>query len=211
MMEFRNIKQALVDTLGAGAAGAFDVIGYQKKNKSADAIKTNRLVQVYYERGDFPKSGSGLTGPKNHEMSFNIDLTVSETAEADIATLSNPASTPAQRQTALAGVALATERADSQLDELIDLVYQILMSSVNLDLGLAKGTFGSRWVTEIKKDTTIEDSGFAVKTAGLKYTCEAMEEVGEDAGTTPATPTYDTTLDIDGDDVEQTGVTVENL
>jgi hypothetical protein len=209
-MKFRDIKQALVDTLGAGAAGNFNVIGYQRQTKSSETINQNRLVQVYYSRGEFPKSGGRLIGPKNHDMTFVVEMTVSASAEADLATLNDAGSTALQRQTALANVRTAAEKADNEIDELIDLVYQILNDGQNLDLGLTKGTFGSRWVPSAQKDTTIEEGQFVVKTAQMQYTCKTDEAVTGETPTTPATITYDSQIDLDGDDVEKTGVTVEN-
>lgn len=210
MMTFRTIKKALITTVDAEAAGNFTVIGHERQKKSAAAINKIRHVQIYYTLGQFRSTGGTLRGPKSHDMSFNIDLTVSASAKVDLATLENSASTPEQKAVALAGVQEATNEADDLLDELIDLVYQILMDSRNMNLGLAKGTFSNRWITDIKKDTTIDEGGFAVKTAQLIYTCNAKEDVPGETGTTPATPTYDTTIDIDGDDTEKTGVTVIN-
>jgi hypothetical protein len=209
MMKFREIKQALVDTIGDAANGRFVVIGYQRQTKSSESVNQNRLVQVYYFRGELPKSGGRLTGPKNHEMTFNIDMTVSASAEADLATLNDAGSTAAQRQTALANIKTAAEKADDELDELIDIIFQILYDGRNLDLGLTRGAFGSRWVPEIQKNTTIEEGQFVLKTAMLQYTCKTDEEVTGAVPTQPATVTFDTTVDIDGDDVEKTGVTVE--
>lgn len=210
MMEFRTIKQAIIDTLSAAAAGRFVVIGHQRQKKSAETINANRLVQVYYTTGQFPKSGGKQIGSKAHDMKFNIDLTVSESAEGDISTLGNPASTALQRQTALAAVQEATDKADSQIDDLIDIIFQILMDARNIDLGLTKGTFADRWITTVQKDTTIEEGGFAVKTANIQYTCKTDEDIVGDTGTAISPDIYDATIDIDGDGVEKTGVTVTN-
>ncbi len=210
MMEFRTIKAALITTLGNYAAGRFVTIGYQRQTKSADTINDNRLVQVYYSSGDVPKSGGRLTGPKIHEMTFNLDMTVSASAKADLAVLQNPNSTAGERSTALAGVQTAGNQADDLLDELIEIIFQILYDGRNLNLGLTAGSFGSRWIGKIQKDLTIEDGQFVVKTAQMQYTCKTSEQVPGDVGNTPATVTIDTTMDIDGDDDQKTGVTVEN-
>jgi hypothetical protein len=209
-MKFQTIKAAMVATLGAAQGTNFQTIGYQRKNKSAEDINQKKMVQVYYSSGDFPLSGGTQKGPKSHDISFNIDMTVAVSAEADLTVLNNPASTPAERASALAGVLTASEKADNELDELIEIVYQILMDARNMWLGLAKGYFASRYITRVQKDQTLEEGKFAVKTAQMIYTCNADEDVPGDTGTPVTNPEYDTTVDINDDDVEKTGGIVQN-
>jgi len=45
-------------------------------------------------------------------------------------------------------------------------------------------------------------------TGSMDYTCQMIEEITGDTGTAIVSPGYEQTLDIDGDDVEKTGVTV---
>ena len=209
-MKFQTIKAAMVETLGAAQGNNFQTIGYQRKNKSGEDINSKKMVQVYYSSGDFPLSGGTQKGPKSHDISFNIDMTVAVSAEADLAVLNNSAATPAEKAAALAGVLTASESADIELDDLIQLVFQILMDARNMWLGLAKGFFASRYITRIQKDQTIEEGKFAVKTAQMIYTCNADEDVTGDTGTPVTDPTYDIEVDINDDDVEQTGGIVQN-
>ena len=213
-MKFITIAQAMVDTLGAAQGTDFQTIGYQRKTKSAEDINQRRMVQVYYSAGDFPRSGGSQRGPKDHDMSFNIDFTVAVSAEADLAVLNNEASTPAQKAAALAGVLTASKQADSELNDLIDKVYQILMDARNQWLGLTKGTLASRYITRIQKDTTLDEGQYAVKTAQMIYTCTAEEDVTGDTGIAVPQPIYDSTIKIssdeNGDDTEKTGVIVQN-
>jgi hypothetical protein len=96
MMVFRTIGAAIRRTLAQCANGEFDVIGAQKRGKSAEEVRdTARLVEVFYNRGDFPKSGAGVHGPTKHDPTFRIDLTVSKSTEIDVDTINDPSSTPA--------------------------------------------------------------------------------------------------------------------
>jgi len=206
MMKFRTAKSALVQLLGDAAGGRYRVIGYQKQSKSAHA--DNKLVQVYYSEGSFPKNSGRYHGEKAHDITLEIDLTVSAHADADIATLQSETATAVQRAAALAGVKFAAENADNELDELIDIIYQILMDARNDGLGLDKGVGASRWIDRIQKDTTIEHGGLVVKTANMKYTCRVSEAVAGDIGNEPALAVYDTDIPVDGN--TGAGVTVEN-
>lgn len=209
MMNFRIVKTAIQDLLEAQSAGRFRVIGKQVMSKSADEILNNdRLVQVYYSDGSFPKSAGRLHGPKTHDITIEIDMTASAGAVGDLSILENPDATAIQKAGAIAAIREASDTADEKIDELIDAVYNILMDARHEGLLLDKGTISSRWIDRIQKDTLLERGEFVVKTANMKYTCRVQEYVSGDIGNTPGTVEIYSNTPNDGD--AGTGVNVLN-
>jgi hypothetical protein len=216
MMTFRTVKTAIQDLLDTQAAGRFRVIGKQVMSKSADEIKDNdRLVQVYFSDGNFPKSAGRLHGSKTHDITIEIDMTASAGAVGDLSILDNPAATAIQKAAAIAAIREASEIADTKIDELVDAVYNILMDARYESLSLPIGTISSRWIDRIQKDTLLERGEFVVKTANMKYTCRVQEYVSGDIGNQPARVIYDSTTPISADvteiqdTTEKTGVIVD--
>ena len=209
MMQFRTLKDNIITILGDAAADRFVTVGFQRQSKSADEIKdSDRTVQLYYSGGDFPRGAAGLTGPTKHIITYRIDLAVSKAAEGDLTVINNPVSTPAQIEAALSAFQEASDLADQSADELIEIVYQILMDARNVDLGFDPGTVANRWLTNIEKDNPLPRGDLVVLTASMRLTCSVSEDVLGDSGT-DATE-FDTVVDIEGDDVEKTGVFVDN-
>lgn len=208
MMNFRVVSAAIISVLGAVAAGNFKVVGYRTQKVDAEELRgNNRRVQCYYDSGDFPKSKGRNTGPTQHEMTFNLDLSVSAAAKVDLSVIHNPAATTGQIATALAAMQDAAYLADIQMDELIEFVYQTMMDPTNYDLGLGKGVMSSRWVGSARKDDPQPMGSLMVLTARVQYTCQTVEAITGETGTL-MTGGVDTILDIDGDDTEKTGVLV---
>lgn len=211
MMEFRTIKANLVIILGEAAAGRYQVVGYPGQSKAAGEVLGNlRTVQVFYGNGDFSKGKAGITGPTVHEAVYQIRLIVASQAVGDIATINNPASTPEQKATALAGILNSAEQADASIDELFDIIYQILMDGRNLDLGTTGPPFtvSERWVAGMQKDDPLPEGEYVAITGNIQFGCQMIEQVPGDTTAETANPSYDMTNDIDGDDTEKTGVTV---
>jgi len=208
-MNFRIVKDAILTILGTAEAGRYQTIGFQRQRTDASqASGNNRFVQCYYSAGDFSTRGGRLNGPIKHDMTFRIDLTVSAPAQVDLAVINNPTATPSAKATALANLQESSAIADESLDELVEIVYQVLMHGLNLDLGLSKGTVANKWLTDINKDRPIERGELMILTGSMRLTVRTTEQVEGDIGT--AGTIFDTTIDIDGDDVERGGVTVDN-
>ena len=94
MMEFRNIKTRIVEILGDAANGRFKVVGYKRQTKSADEIINNdRMVQVYFSDGSFPKGAGRMHSEKTHDLTIDIDMSASAAARGNISVLDDPAST----------------------------------------------------------------------------------------------------------------------
>lgn len=210
MMTFRALKTSIIDNiLGPAEAGQFVTIGFQRQAKAAEEVLDSlRTVQVYYSSGDFNKSAGRINGPSQHDITFRIDLAVSKAAEGDLSVINNPESTQPQVEAAILAFQEAADLADQSIDELIEIVYQILMDAENIGLGLADGIVSNRWVDNIQKDNPLPRGEYAVLTASMILTCRVAEAITGIAGT--AANIFDTTVDIDGDDVEKTGVTVDN-
>ena len=209
-MNFRVIKQSLIDNvLGPAEAGRFQTVGFQRQAKSAEEVKgILRTVQVYYSSGDFPKSSGRNSGTTQHGVIYRVDLTVSEPAKGDVAAINNSASSPAEKAAALLAFQEGSNLTDSSLDELADIVYQILMDARNIDMGLDKGVVASRWVGGIQKDQPVPQGNLVVLTGSMPLSLKTPEIITGDTGT--AGNIFDTTIDLEGDDVEKTGVTVDN-
>jgi hypothetical protein len=177
-MVFRQIRDSIRRVLAQNANGEFSVIGAQKRGKGAsEVINRSRLVEVYYARGDFPKTGGSVTGPNKHDMTFRIDLTVASASKGDKATIEDPASTPAQVARAMAAMMESDQSADDSLDELFDRVYQVLMDARHENFDLPVGSLGSRWVSSLNKDEPIERGNYTILTGSCLITCTTSEPV----------------------------------
>lgn len=209
MMQFRIVKNAVVSLLDDYSDGRFRVIGRQRQSKASDEIKDNdRLVQVYYAKGSFNRSIGKEIGDKSHDITIHIDMSASAAAQGDISVLDNPLSTATQKAAAIAAIKEASEVADEKIDELIEMVFQILMDARHKELRLGPGEFSNRWIPTIQKDTNLERGDLVVKTANIQYDCNAMEPVTGAVGVQPRTVIFNSETPVDGG--SSTGVTVEN-
>ena len=209
MMMYRTVKNAIVTLLDDNAFGHYRVIGRQRQSRASDEIKDNdRTVQVYYSDGSFPKNAGRMIGTKSHDLTIDIDLAASASAQGDLSILDSDLATPIQKAAAIAAIKEASENADEKIDELIDYVYNILMDARNAGLGLDNGEISSRWIDRIQKDTLLERGDLIVKTANMKYTCRVQETVGGAIGFEPSTVIFDSETPVDG--ASSTGITVEN-
>lgn len=207
-MAFRNVAAALVTTLGAAAASQYRVVGYQQQSVGATETEgTDRLVQVFYAGGSFPKSSGSVTGSRNHEARFNLELRASAGTSTDISRLDDPTSDDRDRAEVLAETtaAEAAKRANDSWDELMELVYQVLADPQNRDLGLSD-LVGSLWISRTQKDAPAATGGLVTVTGIVELTCN-LEEVTTGATPTPADGGVDVTKLIV---YNQDGVTVDN-
>lgn len=212
-----TVKNSVISILGAAEAGRFNTIGYQRQTKAAQTLQNNnRLVQVWWDGSQFPKGSSGVNGPKIDDVVLKIQMTVSQAAQVDLATLESKSSSPAQKETALTNMISAASRADTIIDELWGIVFDILTDNRNLYLGQAKGVVSNRWFDALQKDQPPEPGGFVILTGTATLSFRVEEPVSGDSGTTPANPVYkneiNPTADTNGtpDPVQQTGVKVTN-
>jgi hypothetical protein len=216
MMNFRKVKTALITLIGNAGSGLWRTIGFQQQGQRAEEIlDARRSVQVFYSKGDFPKSGGSLSGPTLHDMTFRLELSVAKTAKGDIATINNPSATAPQLAAAIANFQESAALADESFDELVDLIYQTLMSAENIDLGMTSPELPpvDRWIGTVEKDQPLERGELVVLTGEMLFTCKIEEPVTGVAPT--ASESIDTTVesyqDEEGDpDGGKAGVIVEN-
>ena len=215
-MNFETVKDSLITILGAGAAGRYRTVGYQPQANAADLNENlDRSVQLFYTRGSFPKSGASLRGPIRHEMSFRVEMIASKAESVDIAVLESSVATAAQKATALAGLQKAAYLADDSIDDLLSVVFNVLMDNSDLDLG---GTVdvSSRWFESFQKDAPHPRGSLVTITGSSEFTAICYEELsGDEAlnvnGEGVIQPTS-IIVDVvnDDDDETKTGATVEN-
>jgi len=212
MMNFRKIKQSITGkVLGPAEGGRYRTIGYQKQNTDVeDVLGSNRTVQVFFSSSDFPKNASSLQGPFKHEVSYRIELAVAEDAAVNLAALKDENATDADREKAWKSFVDAGDAADDSFDELAEIVFQVIMDARNIDLGMPIGTVADRWVGQIRKDEPEPTGEFVMLTGAMMLTCSTSEEAEGDPGVTGAA-IIDTTVDLEGDDVEKGGVKVTTI
>jgi hypothetical protein len=210
-MQFRKTKNDLTCILGNAANGRFKVIGHQTQGLDAsEVVDDNRRVQVFYGEGDFEKSHASLNGPTEHDATYQIELAVSKSTKADLAVIEDENSTQAQVAAAMSRLENPAGLVDDSFDELLELVYQILMDGRNVHLGADELPYKAknRWVSGLRKDSPASEGEYVVLTGAVMFTCRLTEEVTGDEGVAAADDAYNMTLDLDGDDNEKTGATV---
>ena len=208
MMQFRVIRQAIIDLLDTSSGGRYRVIGRKVQSKSQDEVKnSDRLVQVAFTDGNFPKIGA-MRGHKIHDLTIEINLSASAAATGDLTVLDNPMATQQQKAAAILAIREAGENADEKIDDLIEIVYQIMMDARNERLGLDRGEVASRWISDIKKDTLLERGDLIVRTANMRYTCRVSEAVLGDIGVVPDPLVIDAEIPVS--DIPGAGVVIEN-
>lgn len=212
MMLFRTLKTNLEAMLAQAAIGRYQVVGYQTQGTGANEVLGNdRRVMVFYDSGGFDDGKAAIVGSKvQHRAVYRIELMASAVTRGDVAAITDPTKTPAEKAAAIAAFQNATKIADDSLDELMEIVYQILMDSRNSDIGTTGPPFlvSSRWVSGMQKDNPLEDGEFVVLTGSIDFSCMAVETVSGDTGTPAGAKPFEQTVDLDGDDVEKTGVNV---
>ena len=205
------VQQILADY---SATGQYRVLGYDDDANEADYLKgSNRLVQIYNKSGDFPKAGSGYVGSVSHDATMNIDLTTAANAKADLTVLDDPNASASEFATALAASQKATELADADLDDFLEIIYQQVMSAENIYFGLPQGTISNRWVARWNKGNPMMRGGSVIITATMDLTYRINEDL---TGVTPKTATPDeavsteikTTTDEDSEPQGGAGVLV---
>jgi hypothetical protein len=208
-MQFRKTKNDLTCILGNAANGRFKVIGHQTQGLDAsEVVDDNRRVQVFYGEGDFEKSHASLSGPTEHDATYQIELAVSKSTKADLAVIEDENSTPAQIAAAMSRLENPAGLVDDSFDELLELVYQILMDGRNVHLGADELPYKAknRWVSGLRKDDPVPQGEYVVLTGAVMFTCRLTEEVTGDEGVAAAATPFDITNTVNGDENGQSGV-----
>jgi hypothetical protein len=213
-MNFQTLKQSIIDNvLVPGEQGRYITIGHQRQRKSAEVINANRQVTLYYSEGDFPDGQSKSYGDVIHKPTFLIELAVATEAEVDLATLNDDTATENDKAKVLRAMSEAGVSADKQMDELIAIVWNVLMDARNEQMGINPPgdrpdlkVVASRKVDQIRKDTPSQDGEFFVLTASMRLTCNIEENIdGADLGI-PGNKVFDADITLEGDDTAKQGV-----
>ena len=210
-MRFRLLKKSIIENvLGPAEYGRFKTIGYQRQGIAGSEVQdNNRLVQLYFQEGDFSKAGGRQTGPTQHDITFKIEATVSKASEGDIAAILDSGSSAAKVATALYNFQEASALADESLDELLDILYQTLMHGENLTLGLAENTVSNRWISGMTKDNPVPRGELVVMSGAIMLSCRVCEELLGAEGV--AGGTFEVDINNIGGDEEQKTEVAGNL
>jgi len=183
-MNFTEAQTAISTLLGNNAGGQFRVCGYRNEPADAKTVKdTNASVAVYYGKGDFSKANSPPTGPFEHSCTFNIELTISTAAKADLTTLNDDGSTPAERQTALSNIQNTRALADQALNALINVVWNIIFNAEHIGFEETLGKYRDRWVPTIEKQEVGYIGDLIVSQATMHLNLDVQEIADGDLGT----------------------------
>ena len=217
-MQFEIVEQSILDNvLGPAETGRFVTIGGQRQRESAEAINAKRKVMVFYQEGDFPKSGSAFKGPVKHDMTFEIVLVEATPAKVDLSVFNDENADAADKATALRQMAEPSVEANRNMNVFLRIVYQILMDNRNDQMGLSppddnskKKLVSNRWVNNFSKNDPVPEGEFVVLTATMRLTLTVSENItGDDLPDTPAGgAVLDGDIKLDGDDVAGQGVKV---
>lgn len=216
MMQFEKLKRSIIDNVLVPAeAGRYVTVGYQRQRESADVINGNRQVTVYFSESQMPKSKGQVLGKVMHEVAFKIELSVASSANADLSVLNDENATANERATAIRRLSEAAAIADAEMDDLIRIVYQILRDARNNQLGMTPDPdrpnlkqVSNVWVDQMQKDTPDADGEYILLTGSMRLTCTIEETITGDDLVDFGNKTFNVDIDLDGDDVEKTGVEV---
>lgn len=205
-MQFQVVRDALVqllkDEADQGPGARYQVIDHQPHGIGAGERENLPTVTVFYRNGTFPKSGGSIAGPNSHEPVYELQFMLLQASEGDLSALQSAAD-DAARAAAIITFNIAAQVADRKMDQLMDDIYQVIMDADKEFLGLAIGDLAERWVGSMRKDDPVPGGESVLLSGAMQFGCKVSEEV---LGITGAAGVdHDTTVDIDGDDVEKTG------
>jgi hypothetical protein len=202
-LEAHKLKDAIVKLLTDNAENRYSVITPQNRKSDAEDIFQKPRVTVFYSEGSFDKRKSSVNSPYHHDCTFNIWIKVGAKVKIDLVTLQNPASTPEQYAAALANADNASLLVDEKADQLLAVLFDIIMSPAHRRLGTDYIT--DRWITQIKKNNPEPLGAIVTETAFLTLTAQCVEEV---TGETPVEGGggVDTIIELDEKKEQKQGV-----
>ena len=210
-MMFETLRDSISALFKANENGLYVTVDHQLQSRAAEEIKgTLRTIQVYFESGT-PEDAS--QGQFENNVTYGLKLSVAEPSTGDESTLKNPDATPAEKQAALLNAVPGTVNADLSWDELLRIATRVIMTPLNIDLGLAEYTVANRMLKTYRKDQPI-DHGNLIVITGSAFISASVTEIMD--GLTPSTlgdPSVivkpDFTTPTDDDDVEPSKLQVD--
>jgi hypothetical protein len=208
-MNFRTLKSNIQDILADAAAGRFRVIGHSSQARSAiEVIGVKRSVQVYFYLGEMDRGQNASSiGTVQHDVTIKIELTVGAATKVDLSILSVDGVTPAQIASAIDAFQEGSAIADDNMDELFDIVWNVVMESAADDFGMTKGDISNIWIGSLSKDDPLPRGEYAVLTGSMNITARVTESAT--GNEVQEADDINVTVDLYGDDVEETEVAVQ--
>jgi hypothetical protein len=210
MKNFIIVQDAIIhNVLGPAEENIYNLLGYQSpKRASGEVDTTGVIVQCYYLRSSFPKNKGSEHGPVTNEVTYQVDITVNSEAKADVSVIDDPLKTDAEKGRAIENAVESGLLADSLLNKVIAYVYDVLMATKNFHFGLSESQspIGSRWVQRVEKDRPRDGGEQITLSASVEFIVSMAEDIPGEVG--KSLVNIDNTIDIEGDNVEKTGVLV---
>ena len=178
-MEAFLLKNSIADLLEKNAKGRYEVITPQRRKSDAENILAMPEVTVFFAEGSIDRKSSG-NSPYDHDVTFNIHIAVGAKARVNLAVLQNPAATPEQFAAALAESTSANLIVDEKLDELLSVLFDIIMRPEHRNLGV--DYFTNRWVRNMKKQNPENIGSIVIGTASITMTARCYETVTGEVG-----------------------------
>jgi hypothetical protein len=193
-MEAFNLKNAIIRLLSDNAKDRYAVVTPQKRKSDAEGVLQMPQVTVYYVSGEFDKKSS-VNSPYDHDCTFRIDVSVASKAKIDIQVFQNPASAPEELAKALGDSNAASVLVDEKTESLLSVLFDIIMSPVNRNLGTEYNT--NRWIDGFKKMNPENYGSIVMQTASITLSAKCYETVSGETGT-PGMPGngVDTIVDL---------------
>lgn len=187
-MAFEVIRDSIINNiLVPGEQDRFRTVGNSLPIQSAESVlKNSRSVAVYISEGGF--EGGSLYLPY-HDMTFAIEMMVSASSEADLKILEKTFPENVQRDihaNALANMQTGEFIVDRLMDELIRIVYQLIMHAENDLLGLDRiepetlVQLHSRMIPKFEKGSPQTGGGKVTCGTTMLLECRAEEIIGEE-------------------------------
>lgn len=192
-MNFRTVRNNIISILDTAAAGRYVAVQGQKQKEGSQDINNLPKVAVFFIRADFPESSSSANDTTRSDVTFQIELKVSEKSTAT--DLTDPSS-----------IISAEIAADNKIDELFEIVYQVIMDADNLDLGLSAGVINNRYIKTLQKGAPDMEGERVVLVGRADLTLKTSESVGTTTETEGTTIIND--FGINDDSIQKTGITV---
>ncbi|MFP3041888.1 hypothetical protein LQZ19_08705 [Treponema primitia] len=180
ILEAFAVKNALENLLIDKSQGKYFVVGVRNRKTDAKKVWEVPQVTVYYQSGAFPKDHSSIAGPYQHSATIKIELLLGAVATVDLATLKSPTASPADIAAALANSTNATAEVDAKADELLSLLFDIIMQAGNRTLGLDYNP--ARWITAMQKYPPQTQGEIVLMPASMTMTYEVPEYTTSEEG-----------------------------
>lgn len=175
-MNYRTVKQNLVSLLEASeVAGGYKTLGYKPRKIGMEEIfDGGGVVQVRFSRGNF--SNPTQQGSSKFDAFYDIEILVVSKTTTDLSVLNNPDANDVDRAGALIASTDAAKNCDDRMDEMIDIVYQIVMDTNNRYLN-SEGIVTSRSINDVQKYDPESSGSFVLLNALMELRVEMTEDV----------------------------------